>query len=117
MSDLLPGVPALTLQFLERARTEIQALRTLLTQASADPAPALTQIARIAHALHGASAAFGFETISELAGHLEREVKLHLQSAPLGEAPTTTLLSEWRAQVATLGARITTALAEQTRDV
>jgi len=114
MSELLPGVPALAIQFLERARTEIQALHALLKQASAEPGPALTQIARIAHALHGASAAFGFEAISEFAGHLERHVKLHLQGASADEAPAT-LLSELHARVTTLGASVTTALAERTR--
>ena len=116
MSDLLSGVPALTIQFLERARMEMQAVRSLLKQATVDPGPALAQIARIAHALHGASAAFGFETMSEFAGHLERQVKLHLQSATPGEA-SAALLSELDARVTTLGASITTALAEQTRGV
>jgi HPt (histidine-containing phosphotransfer) domain-containing protein len=116
MSELFTGVPALASQFLERARMEHQALHSLLKQAAADPGPALAQVARIAHALHGASAAFGFEAISEFAGHLERQVKLHLQSAPSGAAPAT-LLTELRARVTTLGASITAALEEQTRDV
>jgi HPt (histidine-containing phosphotransfer) domain-containing protein len=116
MSELLPGVPGLALQFLERADTEIQALHTLLQRAATEPGPALTRIARTAHALHGASAAFGFDAISEIAGHLERQVKLHLQSASAGEAPAP-LLGELRAQVTTLGASITTALAERSRGV
>ena len=73
-------VDTLAQQFLERTAVDVERIRSLAITACAD-GDSLTEIAHIAHAIHGTGAMVGYAAVSEFGGALQRFVESFLEYA------------------------------------
>jgi CheY-like chemotaxis protein len=69
--EVLAQVDALAERFVERTRDDVDRLRMLARCARSDGRPALKEIERIAHSIHGAGLMFGFAAVSKLGAAIE----------------------------------------------
>lgn len=58
-------------RYLKRTLAEMERLRQLVEQACGGEAQAVTEIAHMAHKIHGSGAMFGFDALSDCARELE----------------------------------------------
>jgi two-component system, OmpR family, response regulator len=86
-SQLQAQVGSLTKSFIERAQGDVVRLRELIQGARHLRWPALKEVERVAHSIHGAGAMFGFPEVSASGGAIERLVEGVLAST---EPPTAT---------------------------
>lgn len=63
---------ALSVQFLERTRGQVGQLDALVERVGRSELAALLELRAISHKIHGSGAMFGFPSISEPAGEIER---------------------------------------------
>jgi len=68
-------VDTLAQGFLERTRVDVDRIRSLAIAALADSHAALSEIAQIAHSIHGTGAMVGYTAVSASAGALQRLVE------------------------------------------
>jgi hypothetical protein len=63
---------ALSVQFLDRTRGQVDTLDLLVERIGRGEVPALLELRAVSHKIHGSGAMFGFPDISEPAGEIER---------------------------------------------
>ncbi len=74
-------------RFIARTALDVESIQRLLERACED-SEALTEVARIAHTIHGAGASFGLDRIGDCAARIEVLVKQRRQQADPPQAST-----------------------------
>jgi CheY-like chemotaxis protein len=72
MLEVESEVSSLSDSFLQRTRTDILRLRKMLERAGLGESPAIDEVGRLTHSIHGAGAMFGYPGISAVAGKMEK---------------------------------------------
>jgi two-component system, OmpR family, response regulator len=85
--ELEEEVKALYSAFLARTRTEAVTMRELVARSVAGDRPALNQLEKMTHRIHGTGAVFGFSAISDCAEVIERMAERLLAKNGSGDAP------------------------------
>ncbi len=89
-----PPADALTRTFLERARGDVEQIRTMVEGARNGNYSMLAQAESLAHSIHGAAAMFGYPGVSACGGILERLVAKTMAGAAGRRSLGETVLSQ-----------------------
>ena len=71
-AQLQSKVSALSEKFLERTRSQVTELAGLIEATGHGDTSVLSQLEKIAHKIHGSGAMFGFPSLSDAAGEIEK---------------------------------------------